>query len=203
MLAWHSHGFPLKKAQEYVSLRKPALINNVFKQDLLLDRRSVYRVLSTNNVPIPNHIVVSRTPEQVQQGLDPEGFVETADYVAIVRTPMHLLLDMLCCMMSPNCQLWTLDSRLIATCIHTENNHNSGITPHPDPHWHGNAHKHTLPDLLNKDHSALFAVRMLFYLIHSDAVPPCRPQSAVVRSAGRGYCDRRHGSDTPALSDAG
>lgn len=91
LLVWHSHGFPLKKAQDYVSLRKPTLINNVFKQDLLLDRRSVYHVLAENNVPIPNHIVVSRTPEQVEQGLDPEGFVETADYVAIVRSshPSH------------------------------------------------------------------------------------------------------------------
>lgn len=90
LLVWHSHGFPLKKAQDYVSLRKPTLINNVFKQDLLLDRRSVYRVLAANNVPIPNHLVVSRTPDQVEQGLDPEGFVETADYVAIVRSSPHL-----------------------------------------------------------------------------------------------------------------
>jgi len=45
LLSWHSEGFPLHKAQEYVLLRKPYLINDVFAQDVLLDRRLVYRKL--------------------------------------------------------------------------------------------------------------------------------------------------------------
>lgn len=45
LLSWHSGGFPLNKAQKYVNLRKPYLINDVFSQDILLDRRKVYRRL--------------------------------------------------------------------------------------------------------------------------------------------------------------
>ena len=45
LLSWHSEGFPLLKAKEYVLLRIPYLINDVFAQDILLDRRKVYRKL--------------------------------------------------------------------------------------------------------------------------------------------------------------
>lgn len=46
MLSWHSEGFPLKKAQAYVELRRPFLINDVHMQDVLLDRRRVYKTLA-------------------------------------------------------------------------------------------------------------------------------------------------------------
>ena len=45
LLSWHSGGFPLAKAKQYVELRRPYLINDVFSQDILLDRRRVYRRL--------------------------------------------------------------------------------------------------------------------------------------------------------------
>jgi hypothetical protein len=32
MLSWHSEGFPLWKAQQYVKLRRPFLINDVYMQ---------------------------------------------------------------------------------------------------------------------------------------------------------------------------
>ncbi len=32
MLCWHSDGFPLKKAQEYILNRRPFLVNDVFMQ---------------------------------------------------------------------------------------------------------------------------------------------------------------------------
>jgi hypothetical protein len=89
LLAWHSTGFPLDKAQRYVSLRHPILINDVLQQPLLLDRREVYRILQEHNVPTPQHIVVSRTPAQVAAGEHPEGFVETPDYVAMVLSASH------------------------------------------------------------------------------------------------------------------
>lgn len=44
-MSWHSEGFPLPKAQAYVALRRPFLINDVHAQDLLLDRRRVYKLL--------------------------------------------------------------------------------------------------------------------------------------------------------------
>jgi hypothetical protein len=59
-LAWHSAGFPLRKAQRYVSLRQPFSINDVHAQDLLIDRRRVYRVLQDAGIPVPRHIVVNR-----------------------------------------------------------------------------------------------------------------------------------------------
>ena len=45
LLSWHSDGFPLRKAQAYAALRRPFLVNDVGMQDLLLDRRRVYKLL--------------------------------------------------------------------------------------------------------------------------------------------------------------
>jgi inositol-hexakisphosphate/diphosphoinositol-pentakisphosphate 1-kinase len=85
LLVWESQGFPLKKAQRYARATKPFLVNDVFMQDMLLDRRDVYRVLGQYGVPLPPHIVVNRTEEEKAEGHDPEGFEETEDYVAMVR----------------------------------------------------------------------------------------------------------------------
>lgn len=45
LLSWHSDGFPLRKAQAYAALRRPFLVNDVGIQDVLLDRRRVYKLL--------------------------------------------------------------------------------------------------------------------------------------------------------------
>ena len=45
LLSWHSDGFPLKRAQAYVALRKPFCVNDLAAQDVLLDRRRVYKLL--------------------------------------------------------------------------------------------------------------------------------------------------------------
>jgi inositol hexakisphosphate/diphosphoinositol-pentakisphosphate kinase len=45
LLSWHSDGFPLKRAQQYIALRKPFCINDLHAQDVLLDRRRVYKLL--------------------------------------------------------------------------------------------------------------------------------------------------------------
>lgn len=80
LLSWHSEGFPLKKAQDYVTLRRPYLVNDLFAQDTLLDRRQVYKKLTASGIPVPTHIIVDR--EDLSQGqTDPEGFVETEDFV--------------------------------------------------------------------------------------------------------------------------
>lgn len=36
-----------------------------------------------NGISVPKHIVVSRTPEQVENGEDPEGFEESEDYIVM------------------------------------------------------------------------------------------------------------------------
>jgi inositol hexakisphosphate/diphosphoinositol-pentakisphosphate kinase len=82
LLSWHSDGFPLRKAQQYVGLRKPYLVNDVMAQDILLDRRRVYRTLMESGIPVPQHIIVDR--ENLPEGqTDPPGFVETEDYVEL------------------------------------------------------------------------------------------------------------------------
>lgn len=50
----------------------------------------MYKKLAEHNVPTPQHIVVCRTEEQAAAGEDPEGFVETPDYVAQVHLLMCL-----------------------------------------------------------------------------------------------------------------
>ncbi|EFJ51971.1 hypothetical protein VOLCADRAFT_56293 [Volvox carteri f. nagariensis] len=82
LLCWHSDGFPLKKAQEYIKYRRPFLVNDVFMQDFLLDRRKVYKLLVERSIPVPTHIIVER--DHLPEGTtDPPGFVEDEDYVEL------------------------------------------------------------------------------------------------------------------------
>lgn len=60
LFSWHSDKFPLHKAEKYVELRKPFLINDVNKQKHLRDRRKVYSMLREAGISLPTHIVVSR-----------------------------------------------------------------------------------------------------------------------------------------------
>ena len=87
LLAWHSEGFPLKKAQQYVILRRPYLVNDVFAQDLLLDRRKVYRKLMESGIPCPKHIIVDR--DHLPAGESPAGFLETDDSVELNGVTLH------------------------------------------------------------------------------------------------------------------
>ena len=45
LLSWHSDGFPLKKAQAYVQLRRPFCVNDLQQVEMLMDRRKVYKTL--------------------------------------------------------------------------------------------------------------------------------------------------------------
>ncbi|KAK9865899.1 hypothetical protein WJX84_000442 [Apatococcus fuscideae] len=79
LLSWNSEGFPLSKAQKYAALRKPYLINDMSMQDILLDRRRVYRKLMESGIPVPTHIIIDR--DGLAENENPEGFIETEDYV--------------------------------------------------------------------------------------------------------------------------
>ncbi|MEW5317234.1 MAG: hypothetical protein WDW38_008551 [Sanguina aurantia] len=85
LLTWHSEGFPLRKAQGYVLLRKPFLVNDVFWQDMLLDRRKVYTTLVANGIPVPHHIIVSRD----DSGRDPDTFLEDEEWVEMSGVRIH------------------------------------------------------------------------------------------------------------------
>ena len=45
LIAFFSGGFPLKKAAQYAELRRPLVLNDLEKQEMLFDRRQVYQML--------------------------------------------------------------------------------------------------------------------------------------------------------------
>ena len=60
LISFYSSGFPLAKAQEYCELRKPFVINDLKKQELLWDRSRIYKELRNAGIPTPNHYFVHR-----------------------------------------------------------------------------------------------------------------------------------------------
>ncbi|KAG8384744.1 hypothetical protein BUALT_Bualt04G0150100 [Buddleja alternifolia] len=94
LIAFHSTGFPLKKAEAYAALRKPFLVNELGQQHLLHDRRAVYERLEMYGIPVPRYALVNR--EYPNQELD--YFVEEEDFVEVhghrfckpfVEKPVH------------------------------------------------------------------------------------------------------------------
>ena len=61
-LCFFSEGFPLTKAEAYVELRKPYLINDVKKQKLLWDRQIIYKNLKKYKIPVAEHVFVDYSP---------------------------------------------------------------------------------------------------------------------------------------------
>ena len=57
LIAFFSKDFPLQKAQQYVTLRRPLVFNDLDKQELLFDRRDTYRILEEQGVPVPNYAI--------------------------------------------------------------------------------------------------------------------------------------------------
>lgn len=60
LISFHSTEFPLEKAIAYVKLRNPYVINNLDRQYDLLDRRTVFKILSDNGIEHPRHGYVIR-----------------------------------------------------------------------------------------------------------------------------------------------
>jgi Diphosphoinositol pentakisphosphate kinase 2 N-terminal domain len=60
VIAFFSKGYPLAKAKEYVALRKPFILNDLEKQELLQDRRKVYDLLEASGIDVPRHVYLSR-----------------------------------------------------------------------------------------------------------------------------------------------
>ncbi|OQS06939.1 inositol hexakisphosphate and diphosphoinositol-pentakisphosphate kinase [Thraustotheca clavata] len=70
LLSFYSTGFPLEKAESYVHLRRPVLVNDLSMQHILFDRRKVYEVLIRNGVNVPRHAIVNRdgpTPDILEE----------------------------------------------------------------------------------------------------------------------------------------
>ncbi|ONI19333.1 hypothetical protein PRUPE_3G272600 [Prunus persica] len=79
LIAFHSSGYPLEKAEAYAALRKPFLVNELEQQHLLHDRRKVYEHLEMHGVPVPRYALVNR--EVPYQELD--YFIEEEDFVEV------------------------------------------------------------------------------------------------------------------------
>lgn len=60
LIAFYSNGYPLEKAESYVSLRRPYLLNDLGMQRTLMDRRRVYDLLEESGIDVPRHVFMSR-----------------------------------------------------------------------------------------------------------------------------------------------
>ncbi|KAM0729585.1 Inositol hexakisphosphate and diphosphoinositol-pentakisphosphate kinase [Formica fusca] len=79
LISFHSKGFPLDKAINYASLRKPFIINNLPMQYDIQDRRRVYAILEGEGIEIPRYAVLDRdSPDPKQHEL-----VESEDHVEV------------------------------------------------------------------------------------------------------------------------
>ncbi|KAL6421307.1 hypothetical protein ACFW04_011894 [Cataglyphis niger] len=79
LISFHSKGFPLDKAINYASLRKPFIINNLPMQYDIQDRRRVYAILENEGIEIPRYAVLDRdSPDPKQHEL-----VESEDHVEV------------------------------------------------------------------------------------------------------------------------
>lgn len=46
------------KVEEYRKIHEPFVMNDIPAQQLLLDRRKVFRVLADAGIPVPPHVIV-------------------------------------------------------------------------------------------------------------------------------------------------
>ena len=75
LIAFFSDGFPLRKAQDYARLHPHMLVfNDLLKQEVLFDRREVYRYLEAAAVPVPTYTVYN--PEDHPHVDESEDYLE-------------------------------------------------------------------------------------------------------------------------------
>ena len=60
LIAFHSTGYPLEKAEAYATKYKPFLLNDLSMQRVLMDRRKVYEKLEQAGIDLPRHVFMSR-----------------------------------------------------------------------------------------------------------------------------------------------
>ncbi|KAD7479515.1 hypothetical protein E3N88_02651 [Mikania micrantha] len=94
LIAFHSSGYPLEKAEAYAALRKPFLVNELEPQHLLHDRRKVYECLEMCGIPVPRYAFVNRDKpyEELEYFVEEEDFVEVHGqrfWKPFVEKPVH------------------------------------------------------------------------------------------------------------------
>lgn len=72
LISFYSTGFPLAKAEQYVRLTHPVLVNDLNMQHVLFDRRKVYELLMRHGISVPRHAVVNRdvpgSEDEIEEG---------------------------------------------------------------------------------------------------------------------------------------
>jgi len=56
LISFFSGGFPFTKVVRYVYIHKPYMINDIYFQRFLWDRRIIYAMLGHLQVPVPSHL---------------------------------------------------------------------------------------------------------------------------------------------------
>lgn len=78
LISFYSTGFPLEKAEQYVRLTHPVLVNDLNMQHVLFDRRKVYELLQRHGISVPRHAVVNRDIPGSEDEIE-----ETDNYVCV------------------------------------------------------------------------------------------------------------------------
>ncbi|XP_042146437.1 inositol hexakisphosphate and diphosphoinositol-pentakisphosphate kinase isoform X6 [Ixodes scapularis] len=79
LVSFHSKGFPLNKAIEYAELRSPFIVNDLYMQYDIQDRRKVYSILENAGIELPRYAVLDRESADERQ----RELVEGEDHVEV------------------------------------------------------------------------------------------------------------------------
>ena len=94
LIAFHSKGYPLDKAKEYVELRKPFILNDLEMQETIKDRRKIYDLLEASGIDVPRHVFLSRdgyvsTGTGGGNGANEQEVTEFDDHIEVNGVVIH------------------------------------------------------------------------------------------------------------------
>lgn len=94
LIAFYSAGFPLSKAENYVTLRRPFVLNDLAMQRTLMDRRKVYDLMEASGIDVPRHVYCSRDGyvskgSGAGDGSNKNELVEYDDHIEVNGVEIH------------------------------------------------------------------------------------------------------------------
>lgn len=94
LIAFHSKGYPLDKAEDYVELRKPFILNDLEMQETMKDRRRIYDLLEASGIDVPRHVFLSRdgyvsTGTGGGNGANEQEVTEFDDHIEVNGVVIH------------------------------------------------------------------------------------------------------------------
>jgi len=76
LIAFTSSGFPIRRVKEYVRLRRPYCINDVYTQDIFENRMELYELLEKYGIPTFRHIYADRRGGKTVQVKETDDYIE-------------------------------------------------------------------------------------------------------------------------------